>query len=224
MKALQTDFLGDANLGIFSRASDGMCLVGLPSEKIASRLEETLKVDAVFSTVSNSEIVGVFSAMNSRCIVLPHIVRDSELASIRKSAKKFDVNVEVVDTRFTALGNLVCCNDKGAVISRLISEKERLKIAEALEVPVEYATVAGLDSVGSCCIATNRGVVAHRDATEEELQAIGSVMRVKTDISTANFGSPFLGGCGVANSNGLVVGSKTTGPEITRIMESLDLL
>jgi translation initiation factor 6 len=91
-------------------------------------------------------------------------------------------------------------------------------------VDVDYGTVAGLNSVGSCGIANNKGCVLHRDASEEELDNFQKILGVNTDVGTANFGSPFLGSCAVANTHGLVAGRSTTGPEITRMMETLELL
>jgi translation initiation factor 6 len=70
-------------------------------------------------------------------------------------------------------------------------------------------------------VATNKGCFIHRDAKENEIKKIEEILKVKADIGTANFGSPFVGSCFFANSNGAVVGNSTTGPEIDRIYETL---
>jgi translation initiation factor 6 len=129
-----------------------------------------------------------------------------------------------VGSDFTAIGNLILCNDKGAVTSSLLTKKEMGLISDCLGVECAASKVAGMDNVGSCGIATNEGCLLHRDSTEEELDFIQEVLKVDTDIGTANFGSPFVGGCAVANSKGLVAGASTTGPEISRMMESLKLI
>ena len=131
------------------------------------------------------------------------------------------MNVTVINTKFTALGNLVLCNDKGAVMSSVISKKEKKKIEDCLGVGGEYGSLASITTVGSCGIATNKGCLVHRDASEEEIKVVENILKVPVDIGTANFGSPFVGSCIIANSNGAVIGESTTGPEVTRIMEAL---
>lgn len=225
MKVLQTDFLGDHNLGIFTRASDKVCLVGsVASDGRIAQMEKVLKVDVVRASVGNSEIVGIFSAMNSNGIVLPRMAGESEVRGIEEAVKELGVSVAVVSSKFTALGNLILCNDRGAVLSRLLSAKDKREIEDCLGVEAEYGTVAGLASVGSCGIATNKGCVLHRDASEEEMDGFQDVLKVDTDVGTANFGSPFIGSCAAANGNGVVLGESTTGPEVARIMETLSLL
>lgn len=225
MKAVQTDFLGDPNIGLFMKASDRLLLTGCQMEdKKLRQAEEALGVKAVRTGIVNSEVVGIFCAMNSNGVLLPNIALDSEVAAIKKATKEMGMNVEVLDSNFTAIGNVILCNDKGAVLSRVLTRRDMKVVEGCLGVECDYETVAGLESVGSCGIATNRGCILHRDASEEELDTIQDILKVDTDIGTANFGSPFIGSCAIANGNGVVAGISTTGFEITRIMESLKLI
>lgn len=225
MRVLQTDFFGDYNIGLFSKASDRICVLAntVPAKK-AEKIREVVGANIFQTSIANSEVVGIFCLLNSNGIVLPKIANDFEIRNFKDTAEELGMSVGVVGSRFTCLGNLVLCNDRGAVVSRLLSPRDRKIIGDCLDVESERGTVAGLDSVGSCGIATNRGCILHRDATEEELDKFQEVLRVDTDIGTANFGSPFLGSCGIASSRGLVVGGGTTGPEAARIMEALSLL
>jgi translation initiation factor 6 len=225
MRVAQADFSGDRNLGLHAKSSDKFCLVGsLVTEKDAEVLEKVLKVKIVRASIFNTEFVSIFSAFNSNGIVLPKLVFDSELKSIKTLAKKFDMNVSVLKTKYTAVGNLILCNDNGCVTSNLIPNSDRKNIEDCLGAEVTSSTVAELDNVGSCGLATNKGCIIHRDASEDEIKIIGDALKVPVDIGTANFGSPFIGGCIVANSNGVVMGNQTTGPEIARIMETLQLV
>lgn len=222
---LQTDFLGDHNIGLFAKACDRMCLAGRNvSDGRIKEISGVLDVDVVSAAVADTGIVGIFCAMNSSGILLPKITRQAEVRLLKSSMKEHGMSVGILGSKFTAVGNLVLCNDKGAVYSRLLSSEDKRIIEDCLDVEAEKCTVAGLDSVGSCGIATNGGCVLHRDASEEELDAIQEVLKADTDIGTANFGSPFVGSCAVANKNGIVVGESTTGPEVTRMMETLGLL
>ncbi len=225
MRVLQTDFFGDHNIGLFAKACDKVCILGrhLSGSK-AEKIRNVIGGKMFQASIANSEIVGIFCALNSNGIVLPKIAAQSELKTFGYIARENGMSVGTVKSRFTALGNLVLCNDNGAIVSRLFSANDKKTIEDCLGVESEYGTVAGLNNVGSCGIATNKGCILHRDASEEELNKFQEVLRVDSDIGTANFGSPFIGSCAIASSRGVVVGEGTTGPEVTRIMEALSLL
>jgi translation initiation factor 6 len=109
-------------------------------------------------------------------------------------------------------------------VSKVFSKKEKKEIEDCLGVEAVFSSIAGIQTVGSCGIATEKGCLLHRDAKEEEIKIVEEVLKVKVDIGTANFGSPFVGSCIIANSKGALVGESTTGPEIVRIQEALELL
>lgn len=220
MKVIQTNFFGDNNLGLFGKASDEYCFIGNVMKKEIKKIEKSLKVKAVKITIANTDLVGIFCAFNSNGIVVPRIINESEL----KKFKKVGLNVKVIKSKYTALGNLILCNDKGALISKLFSKREKKDIEDVLGVETEFGTVANIKTVGSCGIATNKGCLVHRDVKEEEIGKIEDVLKVDVDIGTLNFGSPFVGACGIANSKGAVVGETSTGPEIHRLMEALSFL
>lgn len=225
MRVLQTEFFGDHNVGLFSRACDKFFLVGNQvDDKRAAAMGRVLEVKMARSSIANTDLVGIFSVFNSNGIIVPTIATDEESKFFQDLAKRNGMNFHTCGTRFTAIGNMMLCNDKGAALSRTITQKEKKHIEDCLDVEADYASVAGMDSIGSCGIATNKGCVLHRDSTEEELDNVQRILGVETDIGTGNFGSPFLGGCATANSSGIVAGDSTTGPEITRMMEALQLL
>lgn len=225
LRVLQTDFFRDENIGLYAKASDGICVMGnhIPHKR-AAEIGKVIGAEVFQTNIANSEIVGIFCALNSNGIVLPKIASQDEIKNFKRVARERGMSLAIVKSKFTALGNIILCNDKGAIVSKLLSSSDKKTIENCLGVKSEYGVVAGLNSVGSCGIATNKGCVLHRDASEEELDKFQSALDVETDIGTANFGSPFLGSCGIANSKGVVMGDSTTGPEATRIMETLGLL
>ncbi len=224
-KVIQADFQGDHNLGLFAIASDNFCLTGnIVSKEVSNTIEKVLDVSVVNAAISNTDLCGIFAVMNSNGMLLPKIVYDHEVERIKELVKEFDINVQVMDSKYTAVGNLVLCNDKGAILSKLFSVKEIYKIKDCLGIETEVSTVANINTVGSSGIATNKGCLLHRDAQESEINLIKDLLKVDADIGTANFGSPFVGSCMIANSNGCVAGLSTTGHEITRLMEALKFL
>lgn len=225
MRVLQTDFLGDYNLGLFANTSNKVSIIAntVPAKEV-EKIAEVIGSKVFQTMISNSTIVGIFCALNSNGIVLPKIVTETEFQNIKKFANENGMSASIVESKYTALGNLILCNDRGAVVSNLLSTRDKKVIEDCLSVEVGSGTVGGLNSIGSCGIATNKGCIMHRDANDEELDNVQKILHVETDIGTANFGSPFVGSCGIASSKGVVIGERTTGPEVTRIMEALSLL
>jgi translation initiation factor 6 len=75
-------------------------------------------------------------------------------------------------------------------------------------------TVGGFVQAGSMIIATNGGAGVHPKATEEEINTVSEVLQVPAEPVTVNGGVPFLSSGIIANTNAVVVGSMTSGPEL----------
>jgi translation initiation factor 6 len=215
-KFLKTNFNTDPNIGLYGFATDEYCLLGSkPKKKIFEKIKKTVGVVVKVSTVGGSELAGLFSVGNKNGIILTKIVEEYELKRLKKM---FDVNIGVLKSKETAIGNLIVCNDKGCLISKSL-KKYRKKIFDILDVEVEVGRIAGLDIVGSITIASNRGCLCHRDANEDELKMIEELLKVKADIGTVSYGSPFVKSGIIVNSNGVIFSEQTTGPEMGRIEE-----
>ncbi|MDY6776978.1 MAG: translation initiation factor IF-6, partial [Candidatus Nanohaloarchaea archaeon] len=169
--------------------------------------------------MAGTDLLGVFAAGNSSGIVVPDIVTEHE----REVLEEKGVEYMVLESKYTAFGNLLLCNDEGCLISRELEDRKE-EIGEFLDVPVKTGTVAGLDIPGSCGVATNQGVLLHRDASEEELERVEEALGVEGDIGTVNFGTPYVHSGVLADSENVLVGNDTTGPEVQRVQEALGLL
>jgi translation initiation factor 6 len=73
-------------------------------------------------------------------------------------------------------------------------------------------------------ITTNKGVLCHPKITPKERTLLESVFDVPVSIGTVCHGMPYVGVGVVANSNGALTGTYTTGIELGRIEEALDLI
>lgn len=211
-------------MGLYGKASDGICILGTILEEKREKIEEVLKVKSVALSLSSTDFIGIFCALNENGIVVPKILTDFEKKKLVELKKLFGMNLLILKSKFTAVGNLILCNGKGAVVSKFFSKKEKEEIEDCLGVEAIFSSIAGIQTVGSCGVATNKGCLLHRDAGEEEIKKVEEILKVRVDIGTANFGSPFVGACILANSKGGLVGESTTGPEMVRIQEALDLL
>lgn len=210
----ETDYRGDPNIGMYGFATDSYAVLAREF-----KLAEKLDVDVHSTYLSNTTLVGVFAAGNSNGVVVSNVATDREVDELRDGG----LDVTVIDADHTAVGNLVLCNDEGAYISEHLADHSE-EISEALGVPVETGKIADLHIVGSAGIATNQGLLLHREATEDQLATIEDLLGVEGDIGTVNFGSPFVRTGIVATSDRVLVGNDTTGPETARIDEALGFL
>jgi len=214
-KFLRAKFYGDPNVGLYGLATDDYCLLGLePDKKILVKLESTLNSKIKSTTIAGTEFIGLFASGNRNGIVLPKIAEDFEI----KKIKSLGINLEVIESKETALGNLILCNDKGCLISSSL-RKFKKKITDALGCEVETGKVSKLNIVGSAAIANNTGCLCHTEAKEEEMKKIEELLKVKVDVGTVGYGSPFIRSGIIVNSKGIVFSELSTGPEVGRFEE-----
>lgn len=209
----QTDYKGNVNIGFYGVLTDAFAVLA-QEFTIASDLDE-----AVEARIGGTDLIGLFAAGNSNGLLVPDIIEPHEEHQLEDAG----VPYHVVESRFTALGNLVLCNDHGCVLSPHL-EPVKEDIAAFLGVEVMLQGVAGLEITGSCGVATNEGVLLHRDASEEDVEQVAEALGVDGDIGSVNFGTPYVHSGVLANSRECFVGNDTTGPEIQRVQDALGFL
>lgn len=214
----KVDFSGSPYLGVFAATSDG-AVIASPSVPVKAlhRVEEALGVRAIRMNIGGSTLVGSLLALNSEAVLLTSFVRDEEIAQLE------GVQSYVLDHRLNAVGNNVLVNDHGALCHPGYGRRALHELEDAFGVEVHPATLGGQRTVGSAGVVTNKGAICHPHATEEELTLLEELLKVKPLIATANYGTPQLGACVVANDGGAVTGTPTTPIELGRIEEGLRL-
>lgn len=212
---------GNPNLGVAICATDKVAVIPSNlSESLEHLIADTLEVPVIRTPISGSNLAGALAVGNSKGFLVSPFALDSEIEAI----KEFDLEVERIPDKFTAVGNIVLANDSGAIVNPLLSDESLEVISDVLDVEVERGNIANFKITGSVAVATNKGVLAHPSATEDELAFVEGVLKTPADIGTVNKGIKLVGACAVANSNGVIVGLDTTGPELARIEEALGFL
>ena len=207
------------NVGAFGIATDRFVFVSPNmSEKSLDVLEKTFNLPLVQSTVATLDAVGIVAAANSNGIIVPYTTRDEELAQLSENT---DINVGWIDSKMTALGNIVLANDNGAICHPEFDAKARKKMADILDVEVVPGTVASLPIVGANTVANAQGAVVHPMATDQEIDVIAELLKVVVEVGTVNRGSPYIRLGVVANTDGMIAGEETTGVELAHISQVL---
>ncbi|VVB93322.1 Translation initiation factor 6 [uncultured archaeon] len=208
---------GSPVLGVFATCTEEFVFVPYDvSDETIQDLEESLGVKAVRSSVGGSFIIGSLLCGNSNGAIVAGFILDKEMRTIRKHMKAARLSGEL-----NAAGNLILANDSAALVHPDLSDRSIGVIKRTLGVDVKKGTIGGLKTVGMAGIATNKGILVHPKATSNEIATLEEVFNLPVDIGTVNFGSPLVGSGILANSKGYVTGEDTTGPEITRIEDTL---
>jgi translation initiation factor 6 len=216
---LQRDFHGDPNVGLYGFATDKYAIVGVHVEKTLGELKELLQVPVFSTSLLKLDLLRIFITGNSRHILVPGFLPDSDMDSLKDIAKKAGVKLAVINTEH-ALGNLVLLNDHGCLISPLI-RKYKEEIQSVLGIPAEVGQISLLNIVGSLGFATSKGCIVHPAALNSEAEIIEKVLKVKVDTGSVSFGSPYPGAGLLGNSYGFLASKNTAGPELERIAETL---
>jgi translation initiation factor 6 len=209
------------NIGVYVGANDRVAVLppGAPKSfvEVAS---ETLAVEVVESTVGGTSLLGVMMALNNHGTVVPRHCPSLEVENLKKAG----LTVGVIPDKYTALGNLVLLNDKGAIASEVLSKRAVKIMEDALGCEVYLKNLGGHKIVGSLGVATNKGALLYPNLEDEELDWAEEVLKVDVDIGTVNQGVGYVKTGLVANTKGALIGNATTGPEIARIEDSLGFL
>jgi translation initiation factor 6 len=209
MRFAKLNFHKDPNIGLFSFASDKFCLVNrFIQNKDVKLINNVLKVPVYRTSVLGTGLIGIFTSGNSQGIVISDRIYNEEIEEMQRN---FDVLV--LETRHTAMGNLILANDNGCMVSNDL-EKHRKDIRDFLGVETRVGTIGGMDLVGSLAICNSKGCLVNKWVTKKEKKLIERILDVPVSPGSVNFGNPWVKSGLILNSNGFLAGDQTSGPEL----------
>ena len=214
------DILGNSQVGVY------LTVVGnnlfYPSSLDKPAIEEILQcfdLEMNPMLIGGSSLLGSLIVGNNKGIAVADIATEEDLDKLSSFGE-----VVILESGVNAAGNLVECNDHGAIVSKSIPTPGVELIGEVLGVKTARTRVAGQDTVGSLLVANNKGILTHPDISSSEVKEIEAVMSVPVMVGTVCFGSPYVGAGCVTSENDALVGSGSTGPELNRIEDALGLI
>ena len=215
------DIYRSPNIGIFLRANDRFILVpkGMAQTK-ADKLSESLKVTAVPASIGESRLLGALAAMNNNGILVSRLVEDYEVSELMAAT---GLNVSRLDSKMTAVGNLVAANDRFALASPILDDRALSQIRDVLGTEVERVPIGEYHQVGSLVVATNTGAAVYPGLDEKEVARLGEMLGVDAYPTSINSGVPYVASGLVANSKNAIAGTQTTGPELVFITRALSV-
>jgi len=212
---------GDSNIGVYVFVNNRIALTPPRITRTVRRLlNEVLGVEVVETTIAGSSILGVFVAGNNKGLLLPSIITEEELDHLRQSLGG-ELRLRVVDSVYTAWGNLVAANDNVALASGDLGKRELEAIGEALGVEVHTARLVDTGAVGAVTVFNNKAGLIHPGVPDESIEELSRRLGVRLGPATVNEGVGFVKSGVLLNDQGVLVGHETTGPEIMNIMSIL---
>jgi translation initiation factor 6 len=209
---------GTSSVGVFLATNNSVTFLppDVP-EKIDDLVRGTLRTSIARFTIAKSPLLGVFIVVNDNGVLLSPLALEDEV----RLFKSLGLNVEVLNTKYTAVSNLILANNKTALVSPLLEPQLRKVVADVLGVEVIVDTVANNPLVGALAVLNSRGLLVAPEATDEDVKKLSEYFKVRVDVGTVNKGKSFLRGGIVVNDHGALVGDETAGPELMRITQVL---
>ncbi len=206
------DLYKSPNVGIFAKSNDSVVLLPYGyAETKSKKLIDYLEVDPIFVSIAGNRIIGPMVVLNNKGMILPSLASDDEIEYLKQMT---GLNVARLESKLTAVGNLISANDYGAIVSPLFKGEFDNQIGDILGTNVHTMSVADFNQAGSMIVSNNHGAAIHPNASEKEIETISSILKVDVEPLTINGGIPYLSSGIICNSKSLVVGNLTTGPEL----------
>lgn len=212
MDIYKYDMYRGPNVGVYATANDAVVILPMGYTKArGERLGQYLNVEVINASIAGTRLIGTLAVLNNHGMLLPSTATEDEYLHMKRTT---GLAVEFLDSRYTALGNLICANDRGAIVSTEMSSESLQKIADVLDVETIQGRVAGYHQTGSMATANMHGGIVHPETDEEDIDRFSDVLGVEMEQATINGGVPFVSSGILLNNRAAVTGSFTSGPEI----------
>ena len=200
------DILGNSQVGVYLTVVGNNLFYPSSLDKPAiEEISQCFDLEMNPMLIGGSSLLGSLIVGNNKGIAVADIATEEDLDKLSSFGE-----VVILESGVNAAGNLVECNDHGAIVSKSIPTPGVELIGEVLGVKTARTRVAGQDTVGSLLVANNKGILSHPDISSSEVKEIEAVMSVPVMVGTVCFGSPYVGAGCVTSENDALVGSGST--------------
>lgn len=215
--ATRTHFENAQEVGSYLVLTNRYCLVAAEcSETFYNSIGSNADVPVIPITISGTKIIGNMCVGNSNGLLVPSSITDEEWQVLRNSLPE-EIQIEKVNDKLSALGNIIVCNDFIALVHPDVEDRTLELITDVLKVQVYKMTIGGSPLVGSYCVLTNKGGMLRPVVGAAELDQLSSLLRLPLCSGTVNRGVDLIGSGLVASDTRAFCGSETTGAEVSII-------
>lgn len=213
-------FAGDPNIGVFARVLGDIAIIPPEStEDFRVAVKAALNVELVETTIQGSTIIGSLVAGNSRGLVVSGLATEDEVDILAEHRE-----VLLLHESMNAAGNVIMANDSFAAVHPDMPTDMMHAIGEFLGVEVITLVLGGVKTVGMAGVATNKGVIVHPRATDQQIARLEAIAKVPVGTGSVNMGSGLVGTGLLVNESGYIAGNATSGFELGRIEDVFGFL
>ena len=205
-----------SEVGAYARITNSFVLLPLSASPQFAQPFLQMDLPVVRCNIAGTAIVGRLTVGNKHGIIVPCTTTHAELATLRESLPD-GVAIEQVEERLSALGNVISCNDKVALVHPELDAETIAVIEDVLQVQTFPAMIANEPVVGSYSVFTNRGGVVSPDVTVEQLHELSEQVGVSLEAATVNRGMRLVSAGLCVNDKALVVGMESTALEVASL-------
>ena len=168
------DILGNSQVGVYLTVVGNNLFYPSSLDKPAiEEISQCFDLEMNPMLIGGSSLLGSLIVGNNKGIAVADIATEEDLDKLSSFGE-----VVILESGVNAAGNLVECNDHGAIVSKSIPTPGVELIGEVLGVKTARTRVAGQDTVGSLLVANNKGILSHPDISSSEVKEIEAVMSV----------------------------------------------
>ncbi len=100
---------------------------------------------------------------------MPSLASDEEMTYLKQMT---GLNIARLESKHTAIGNLISANDYGAIVSPLFKGEFDKQIKDVLGTDVHTMSVADFNQTGSMIVSNDHGAAIHPKASEKEIETV----------------------------------------------------
>ncbi len=201
----------DSNIGLKCYVNEKIAIVpNYTREKDIKLIKEILQVEVIKGSIMGTDLLGVFIIGKNKNILVPSLTLDKEVENLEKQGLK----VKKIDEEKTCFGNNVLFYKNNALIAEGMSQEFKEEI-KRLKYNIINAKFENIETPASFTISRKNKVLTA--LIGDDLEILEETIKVKTEQATVNNGSPHLKSGILLNNKGILMGTQSTGIELTNI-------
>ncbi len=223
MKILKFNSLKDPNIGLYNVCNDNIAITGLElDDKEKKELKDSMDVEIYKISVLRTNLVGIFTILTNDYLLYPSALYDDEKEALKKIASDIGIEHLEINTKYTAIGNIIAINGKRILISDNLDKSIYNELRD-LGFNVNTIEIPYVDVVGQLIVTWDNLAIISPLIDENTEQDIVKYLKIKKYVkTTVNFANPFVRSGILMNEKAILVGRTTTGPELANLSELIE--
>ena len=212
-------YQSSSEIGAYAKLTNTYCLIPYAADpSFVNHFENSISqsIKIIRSDIAGTAIVGRLTAGNRRGLILPQTAQPSEFNQIRRELPD-DVELAIIEEKFSALGNVISCNDSMAIVHPELEQETIDVISDVLGVEVVPMILGNEALVGSYSVFNNHGGAVTSSCSEQQVEELSKLFKIPVNAATVNMGSNLVSAGLCVNDNNLVCGFQTSTHEVVNL-------